>query len=124
MNGAIAQHQFGGFFLFGGAGKDTLDGGHGLYDLASYTDRTLSVSVTLAAGTNATVTIGGAESLDCTSTRKATSPRGGPTTSATGRRFVQQHRLPLLLAGQHRQRLAVDLAQVVIAAGQLDVLAQ
>ena len=41
----------------GGAGNDVLDGGAGI-DTADYSDRTAPVVVTLAAATNATVTIG------------------------------------------------------------------
>ncbi len=44
--------------LAGGGGKDTLDGGTGV-DTAVYSEKTVSVAVTLNGATNATVTVGG-----------------------------------------------------------------
>src|SRR6187200_693333 len=47
---------------------------------------------------------------DCTATNAASSPR---RSSAIGRRRFQEHRFPFLLARQHGQRRAVDLAHLV-----------
>jgi hypothetical protein len=44
----------------GGGGADVLDGGAGV-DTADYSDKTASVAVTLNGGTNASVTVGGAD---------------------------------------------------------------
>src|SRR5689334_8900731 len=60
-----------------------------------------------------------------TATSAATSPRGASAAAASCM-FCgwQQRRLPLLLAGQHRQRVAVHPAHLVEAAEQLTLTAQ
>jgi Ca2+-binding RTX toxin-like protein len=50
--------NYGKDYLAGGSGNDTLDGGLGV-DSADYSDKTLSVVVTLNGASNATVTVGG-----------------------------------------------------------------
>src|ERR1700733_7589199 len=73
---------------------------------------------------------GRSANADCTATSTATSPLGEAVSavmSAIARHVVvgrQQHRLPFLLAGQHRQRIAVGAAHLVEAAQQLPLAAQ
>ncbi len=66
-------------------------------------------------------TPGRSASADCTATSAASSPRGARAPSArevsSMRGRFQQHGLPLLLAGEHGQRLPVGLAHVVERAG-------